>query len=249
MAISVKLIIHIISLSRWSFENARDYIEIQDKIKSHGYDPTRLNSLIEFNDRMHNKLIEQQRILAEQDIACKNFYEKFYTERKQCKYLRMLIRKALQAEEYEKYKLLLGLDEKLKIKLISFFEQARKLYNNCRENTFLLDKLSKFSVTTETIGERLQNLDMLLELYNFHATAKGLSQVATQDRDILFRKYRKEWTDFKDICKLLYEGETNPEYQELLGIKSYSPGYKKNHGNSNSTETSEHINQQESILN
>jgi len=231
MAISVKLITHVITVSRWSFENARDRLEIQDKIKGHGYAPMRMKSLIEFNDRMHGKLQEQQQILAQQDIACKNFYDKFLEERKQCKYLRLLIRKTLQADEYEKYKLLLGLDEKLKMILEGFFEQARKLYNNCGEDLFLLDKLSKFSVTGETFLERLQNLDELLNLYKVHETARALSQVATRDRDILFGKFRKEWSDFRDVCKMVYVDETNPEYQELLGIKSYSPGYKKNPGN------------------
>ncbi|MDQ1354701.1 MAG: hypothetical protein QG657_5010 [Acidobacteriota bacterium] len=235
MAISVKLITHVITVSRWSFENARDRLEIQDKIKGHGYDPTRMNSLIEFNDRMHGKLQEQQQILAQQDIACKNFYDKFHDERKQCKYLRLLIRKTLQPDDYEKYKLLLALDEKLKMKLEGFFEQARKLYNNCGDDAFLLNKLSKFSVTGETFRERLQNLDELLNLYKVHETARALSQVATRDRDILFGKFRKEWTDFRDVCKLLYEGDANPEFQELLGIKSYSPGYKKNPGNTTAT--------------
>ncbi len=237
MAISVKLITHVITVSRWSFENARDRLEIQHKIKGYGYDPTRMKSLIEFNDQMHSKFQEQQKILAEQDIACKNFYDKFHEERRQCKYLRLLIRKAIQADDYEKYKLLLGLDEALKMKLEGFFEQARKLYNNCGEDSFLLNKLSKFSITGETFRERLQNLDELLKLYKIHETARGLSQVATRDRDILFRKFRKEWSDFRNVCKMVYEGETNPEYQELLGIKSYSPGYKKNPGNgSNTTE-------------
>jgi hypothetical protein len=235
MAISVKLITHVITVSRWSFENARDRLEIQDKIKGHGYDPTRMNSLIEFNDRMHGEFQEQQQILAQQDIACKNFYDKFHDERKQCKYLRLLIRKTLQPDDYEKYKLLLALDDKLKMKLEGFFEQARKLYSNCKEDTFLLNQLVKFKVSGETFRERLLNLDELLNLYKVHETARALSQVATRDRDILFRKFRKEWSDFRDVCKLLYEGDANPEYQELLGIKSYSPGYKKSPGNTGDT--------------
>jgi len=58
-----------------------------------------------------------------------------------------------------------------------------------------------------------------------------------RDRDNLFRKFSKEWRDFKAICKIAYEDDENPEYQELVGIKSYSPGYEKPSANGSDTPT------------
>ncbi len=235
MSITEKKITHLVTLSRWSFENARDRQEIQDKIKVHGYDTLRMDSLIEFNTQMDGKYLEQQKARADQTIASKNFYDQFREERKQCKNIRRLVRKVILETEYEKYDRLLGIDERLKYYFEGFYEQARKLYTNIQEDPVLLTRLFKFSKTVDTFQERLRTLDVLNTLHKTFETAKAQAQVITRDRDNLFRKFSKEWSDFKDVCKMAYEDDTNPEYQELIGIKSYSPGYEKPSANGSDT--------------
>ncbi|MDQ1350811.1 MAG: hypothetical protein QG657_1113 [Acidobacteriota bacterium] len=227
MPISVKTITHLVTLSRWSYENARDRQEIQDKIKNHGYDVLRMDSLIESNTQMDNKYLEQQTVRSQQAIAYKNFASQFTVERKQCKNVRLLVRNVILETEYEKYDKLLGLDEPLKKNYEGFYEQARKLYNHLQDDNVLLTRLFQYNETAETFQERLNALNILNDLHKKYETAKGLTQVATRDRDNLFRKFYKEWSDFKDICKIAYGDDENPEYQELVGIKSYSPGYEK----------------------
>lgn len=95
------------------------------------------------------------------------------------------------------------------------------------EKLGLSPRLFKYNLTVETFQSRLTALDAVNVLHKKYETAKGLTQVATRDRDNLFRKFSKEWRDFRDICKIAYADEENPEYQELVGIKSYSPGYEK----------------------
>ncbi|HLP45036.1 MAG TPA: hypothetical protein VK469_03780 [Candidatus Kapabacteria bacterium] len=229
MSISVKTINHLITLSRWSFENAKDNVEIQGKIKDYGYDVMRMESLITLNGQMDIKYLEQQKIRAEQDAAFKNYSEQYQEERKQCKHLRLLVRRVIPENEFEKYKRLLGIDERLKETFEGFSEQARKLYTRCQDDKDLLNRLeTQFKQTIETFQVRLAALDVLVDLHKKHETAKALSQVATRNRDNLFHEFKKEWANFRDICKIAYEGEDNPQYQELVGIKAYSPGYQKN---------------------
>lgn len=229
MSITVKEISHLLSLTSWSFQNARDLQEIQDKIQIHGYDTAHMDSLIELRTRMESEYYEQQRIRADQDTALKNFAENYSQEKKQYQHLRLMVKKVILENEYEKYRRLLGIDEALKKNFEGFLGQARKLYTGCRDDKVLLERLTaKFKKTVETYRERVNALDVLNGLHNIHETAKGLSQVATKSRDNLFKKFRKEWKDFKDICKIAYEDEENPQYQELVGIKAYSPGYQKN---------------------
>lgn len=235
MSISVKAITHLVTLSRWSFENARDRQEVQDKLKVHGYDILRMDSLIEFNTEMDNKYLEQQRVRSQETITYNNFIGQFITERKQCKYIRKLVRNVLLETEHEKYNRLLGFDEPLKRDYEGFYEQARKLYNHIQDDKVLLLRLFKYNITAETFQGRLNALDALNELHKKYETAKGLTQVTTRDRDNLFKKFSKEWRDFKDICKIAYADEENPEYQELVGIKSYSPGYEKTSANGSDT--------------
>ena len=229
MSISVKTIYHLITLSKWSFENAKDKVEIQEKIKDYGYDVMRMESLITLNGQMDIKYLEQQKIRAEQDSAFKNYSEQYQEERKQCKHLRLLVRRVIPENEFEKYKRLLGIDERLKETFEGFSEQARKLYTRCQDDKDLLNRLeTEFKQTIVTLQQRLTALDVLTDLHKKHETAKALSQVATRNRDNLFKEYKLEWAKFRDICKIAYEDEDNPQYQELVGIKAYSPGYQKN---------------------
>jgi len=179
----------------------------------------------------------QQEVRASQRIAYKNFLSQFSEEKKQCKNIRLLVRNALLETEYEKYDRLLGLDEPLKRYYEGFYEQARKLYRHIPDDNVLLTRVFKYNITAATIQERESALDVLNTLHKTYETAKGLTQVATRDRDNLFRKFSKEWREFKDICKIAYEDDENPEYQELVGIKSYSPGYEKPSANGPGTPT------------
>lgn len=228
MSITVKQITQLLSVTCWSFVNARDSQEIQEKIKVHGYDTAHMDSLIQLRSQMDLKYQEQQKIRAERDVALNIFSAQYSDECKQYQNLRLMVKKILLETEYEKYKRLLGIEEYQKRTFAGFIEQARKLYVACQNDTTLLNRLTeKFKKTAETFLERLTALDMLIDLHNKYVTARGLSQVATRDRDIQFRKFRNEWADFRDICKIAYEDEENPQYKELVGITTYSPGYQK----------------------
>jgi hypothetical protein len=73
--------------------------------------------------------------------------------------------------------------------------------------------------------ERLDGLEELTQLNKEQETAKGLSQAARKERDDVYRELKKEWSDFKYICRIAFEGADNPQYKELVGIVEYSEGY------------------------
>lgn len=227
MPISVKTINYLLTLSKWSFENARDRLDIQEKIKDLGYDVPRMDILITLNTQMTEKYQDQQKIRAEQDLAFTNYNEKYLEARKHCRNLRELARRVLEENEFEKYRRLLGIDERLKETFEGFIEQARKIYTRCIEDKEILTRLeTKYKQTAEIFQARLQALDVLVDLHKKNETAKALSQVATRDRDNLFKEFKIEWGSFKNVCRIAYRDENNPQYQELVGIKIYSPGYR-----------------------
>lgn len=225
MPIAVKLIEKLLKLTKWAFQNAKEFLEVKEKISERGYDDTRLDELLDLNSRLDAKYKDQQKKRADLVIAGRNFDEKFNTVRKNCKNLRLLVGKVLSAVEYEKLSRLLGLDESLKRMYEAFDEQAKKLYTNVLDDADLMARLARFGVTPEQVQEWLDELPALEELKRKRETAKGLSQTARRDRDLLYKQLSKEWSDFKDICHMVYEDEENPQYKELVGILEFSEGY------------------------
>jgi hypothetical protein len=225
MPISVKMLEKLLLLTGWSFENAKDRPEVNEKIIEYKYDAPRLDALLNLNGRLDTAYQYQQEKRAEQVIAYRNFDEKYREERKECRNLRSLVKKVIPPDKFEKYSKLLGLDERLKKPLEGFDEQARKLYNNIKPDEWLLGLLAKFGVTVEKILPRFVGLTELKRLHKVRETAKALSQAARRDRDILYKELRKEWADFKDICDMAFEDKENPQYKELVGILEPSEGY------------------------
>lgn len=227
MSIAVKTIEKIITLTAWSFENAKDHTEVQNLIVEFGYNNTRLDSLIRLSSDLGGAYQFQQEKRAEQVIAYKDFEVVFKAERRECTILRALVKKVLPIADFEKYAKQLGLDERLKITYVGFDEQARKIYTHVQRDTWLLGLLERFGVTAEKITPRLDALLQLKTLNKTRETQRGLAEAARRERDIIYKNLKKEWGDFKDICGIVFEDKENPQYQELVGINVPSEGYVK----------------------
>lgn len=227
MTIAVKSIEKIITLTGWSFENAKDRTEVKDLIIDYGYSDTRLDSLIRLSSDLGTAYQLQQEKRATQLIAYKNFDAAYRTERRECRILRSLVKKVLPQADYDKLARQLGLDERLKTTYEGFDEQARKLYTRVQNDPTLLALLERFGVTPEKITPRLDALVQLKALNKTRQTERGLAEAARRERDLIYKRLSKEWGDFKDICGIVFEDKDNPQYQELVGIRVPFEGYVK----------------------
>jgi hypothetical protein len=151
--------------------------------------------------------------------------EKYRGEKKRYRNTKKLVKKAIRGKKYEKYAQLLGLNEKIKGTLDGFVKQAKQLYNNIKDTPEILEAGANYGLTPEKMQEGLDQLDALMQLNKAQENAKGLAQVARDERDQVYKQLRTEWQDFKDVCHMAFEG--TPQYTEIMGIVTYSEGYVK----------------------
>lgn len=226
MAISVKAIERLLGVTKVGFETAKDRPDLLAVLSNHAYGEPRMIALLNLNAQLETKYVFQQKKRGEQIIATKNMNEKYSAEKKRYRNTKKLIKKALRGKKYEKYAQLLGLNENIKGTLDGFVKQAKQLYTNIKDTPEILEAGANYGLTPEKMQEGLDQLEVLLQLNKTQENAKGLAQVARDERDQVYRQLRTEWQDFKDVCHMAFEG--TPQYTEIMGIVSYSEGYVKN---------------------
>jgi hypothetical protein len=223
MPVSVKIIENLVGKTKVGFGNAKEHLEIREKILDFGYDEVRLDSLVDLNGRLDSKYHDQQTKRGEQLVATRNLLLKLREERRRYRNFRSLISRAIRGEKYEKHAQLLGIDEGIRKSLEGFIKQARQLYVNAAADTEIMGLLTKFGITAEKLQEALTELDELNRLNKIQESKKGLAQIAREERDKLYKELRTAWVDFKQVCHIAFQDD--PQYKEILGIVAPSEGY------------------------
>lgn len=101
--------------------------------------------------------------------------------------------------------------------------QADTFYSNLIQDAEMINKLEENAITLDNLTASHAKIKEIETASTRHREAKGLSQVASEARDILLEEFDLWFSEFLHICKMALRKQ--PQLLEILGITVLSKGY------------------------
>jgi hypothetical protein len=105
-----------------------------------------------------------------------------------------------------------------------WFKTAQSFYNTALSNNTILNQLSVFGVTTQSLQDGLFLVNSIEPLYSIQKNKMGLAQVARMARDAKLEEMHLWYSDFISMARISFRKD--PQQLERFGIVKYSQGYK-----------------------
>lgn len=194
--------------------NALESPDILPVLTRFAYDEIRLNQGLDLYKEAFRLYHKRQREFGEQLRAS----EIYKTTLKDAKEKFWVIRQAaiLALRKHEPLKKIAGIDTPPNRTLGGWMEDARQFYVNSLGTPKIVERLSRFGVTTADLEQGKQLVDEVEKAAVYHEKQKGKAQQATKERDRAYKKMREWMRDFRQVCRIAFVD--NPQKLGKLGF-------------------------------
>lgn len=120
---------------------------------------------------------------------------------------------------------LLGLTGRRSKALNKWTAQSRRFFKEALNREDILQGLAKYNLTKEVLENGQKLVGDLLDLKYRQEEQKGKVQTAYEERDKVYKVFRKPMRQLRKLLRIEYKKE--PQQLERLGIRAYSDGYVK----------------------
>lgn len=224
-------------------ENAGSDPYIKEQIMSIGYDENRLNEGRAFQqaawDSREKQLVAMNQAKAlhtqMEEIFSAN-YDSFLADSR-------LLRSTFIRDIPVKEKL--GLTGRRKRHVASYIETARTFYDTLLAENEVLDKLTQFNFTPETIQAKLAGIAEVEKAYNAYKDADQEAQAATEQCEKEFKKLRDWIRVFQDACRIVLKEKSQLLEKVGILVRSAKPRKKEEEEKEGSADGSSDVEQEE----